>query len=583
MKIVVCDDDVTLRGVVSRLAESVGHTVIAETDTAEDAVELISRFGAEGLVLDLSLPWGSGMVAVRALRDLAIAVPDRPVHRLRRRRSPSCATPVCGRSSRSPTSTARARPPRRSVESPTRRAAGRAGASGDASRATRPRVPAPVGRTPSGLEAPDTFAGGRRRVRAGRRRPRRPRRVPSRRTSRRSTASRRRPPPRRRPRPPDAAPRPGPARASTATSSSRSSSTAGGPASSRCGAASKRIHERSQVGGVAVGGLGASTTRSSRRTRRSSRAMTPRDRSIGQPAGRSAVGRLNSTDRRRPLRLRRRAHRGVAVHAARRDRRRGRGPARAGARDACSGRTTRTPTTPSTGWSAASSAASSGSPLAAAALAEVGIELEPAQHDGRVQHPRRARRRRRPHPARCATTATRRRSSRTTSKEASRGRGGRCSTSTPSSTSSSTAPPSACASRTRRSTATPSTCSAASSRSRRCSSTTPRATSPPPAPRDARHPRRPRPACLPSPSSTASCAADVSVRFFERQREQLVGEGIDPDRLPPGQYRDQSFPVLHVGAVPDWSRPHRPGTCASSGTSSGPTGSPSTSCGRCRR
>jgi DMSO/TMAO reductase YedYZ molybdopterin-dependent catalytic subunit len=41
--------------------------------------------------------------------------------------------------------------------------------------------------------------------------------------------------------------------------------------------------------------------------------------------------------------------------------------------------------------------------------------------------------------------------------------------------------------------------------------------------------------------------------FFERQQEQLRAEGIDPARLPPGQYRDQSFPVLHVGEVPDWS------------------------------
>ncbi len=69
MKVVVCDDDPTLRGVVSRIAESCGHTVIAETDSSEAAVELVVRFGAEALVLDLSLPWGSGMGAVKALRE----------------------------------------------------------------------------------------------------------------------------------------------------------------------------------------------------------------------------------------------------------------------------------------------------------------------------------------------------------------------------------------------------------------------------------------------------------------------------------------------------------------------------------
>lgn len=71
MKLVVCDDDVTLRSVVSRMAEGVGHTVIAETDRASDAVELVTRFGAEGLVLDLSLPWGTGAEAVHELRARA--------------------------------------------------------------------------------------------------------------------------------------------------------------------------------------------------------------------------------------------------------------------------------------------------------------------------------------------------------------------------------------------------------------------------------------------------------------------------------------------------------------------------------
>jgi CheY-like chemotaxis protein len=68
MKLVVCDDDATLRSVVSRLAEGAGHQVMAETDNATDAVELIVRFGADALVLDLSLPWGSGMEAIHQLR-----------------------------------------------------------------------------------------------------------------------------------------------------------------------------------------------------------------------------------------------------------------------------------------------------------------------------------------------------------------------------------------------------------------------------------------------------------------------------------------------------------------------------------
>lgn len=68
MKLVVCDDDVTLRGVVSKLAADAGHSVLAETDSAADAIDMVLRFGAEALILDLSLPWGSGMRAVKELR-----------------------------------------------------------------------------------------------------------------------------------------------------------------------------------------------------------------------------------------------------------------------------------------------------------------------------------------------------------------------------------------------------------------------------------------------------------------------------------------------------------------------------------
>ena len=40
--------------------------------------------------------------------------------------------------------------------------------------------------------------------------------------------------------------------------------------------------------------------------------------------------------------------------------------------------------------------------------------------------------------------------------------------------------------------------------------------------------------------------------FFERNRQNLVEKGIDPARLPPGQYVTDRFPVLHVGDVPEY-------------------------------
>ena len=40
--------------------------------------------------------------------------------------------------------------------------------------------------------------------------------------------------------------------------------------------------------------------------------------------------------------------------------------------------------------------------------------------------------------------------------------------------------------------------------------------------------------------------------FFERNRRQIAERGLDPDRLPPGQYLTDRFPVLHVGDVPEY-------------------------------
>jgi DMSO/TMAO reductase YedYZ molybdopterin-dependent catalytic subunit len=40
--------------------------------------------------------------------------------------------------------------------------------------------------------------------------------------------------------------------------------------------------------------------------------------------------------------------------------------------------------------------------------------------------------------------------------------------------------------------------------------------------------------------------------FFEKNRKELAERGIDPARLPPGQYFTDRFPVLHAGSVPDY-------------------------------
>ena len=43
------------------------------------------------------------------------------------------------------------------------------------------------------------------------------------------------------------------------------------------------------------------------------------------------------------------------------------------------------------------------------------------------------------------------------------------------------------------------------------------------------------------------------VSFFQRNRKDLADRGIDPNRLPPGQYFTDRFPVLHVGDVPKYT------------------------------
>jgi len=40
--------------------------------------------------------------------------------------------------------------------------------------------------------------------------------------------------------------------------------------------------------------------------------------------------------------------------------------------------------------------------------------------------------------------------------------------------------------------------------------------------------------------------------FFSRNRDALAQRGIDPARLPPGQYSTERFPVLHVGSAPKY-------------------------------
>ena len=46
--------------------------------------------------------------------------------------------------------------------------------------------------------------------------------------------------------------------------------------------------------------------------------------------------------------------------------------------------------------------------------------------------------------------------------------------------------------------------------------------------------------------------SEYSYEFFERNRQDISAKGLDANRLPPGQYLTDRFPVLHVGDIPDY-------------------------------
>jgi CheY-like chemotaxis protein len=58
--VLICDDDALLRQVVRSVVESAGHEVIAETDNAVGAIDLLHRFSPDVIVLDLALASGLG-------------------------------------------------------------------------------------------------------------------------------------------------------------------------------------------------------------------------------------------------------------------------------------------------------------------------------------------------------------------------------------------------------------------------------------------------------------------------------------------------------------------------------------------
>jgi CheY-like chemotaxis protein len=67
MRVVVCEDDVTLRSLLSSLLEEGGDEIIAESDNAMEALELTRRFRPDVLLLDHAIRAGTGLDVVVAI------------------------------------------------------------------------------------------------------------------------------------------------------------------------------------------------------------------------------------------------------------------------------------------------------------------------------------------------------------------------------------------------------------------------------------------------------------------------------------------------------------------------------------
>ena len=74
MKVLIADDDQTIRALLGDMLADLGHTVIAAANGAE-AVELAASRQPDAVILDFLMPRLSGLDALQALRARGCAAP----------------------------------------------------------------------------------------------------------------------------------------------------------------------------------------------------------------------------------------------------------------------------------------------------------------------------------------------------------------------------------------------------------------------------------------------------------------------------------------------------------------------------
>jgi CheY-like chemotaxis protein len=74
MKVLIADDDQTIRALLGDMLADLGHEVVAATNGAE-AVELAAQVQPDAVILDFLMPKLSGLDALRAMRELGLRMP----------------------------------------------------------------------------------------------------------------------------------------------------------------------------------------------------------------------------------------------------------------------------------------------------------------------------------------------------------------------------------------------------------------------------------------------------------------------------------------------------------------------------
>jgi DNA-binding NarL/FixJ family response regulator len=68
-RLIIVDDDETIREILRSLVEELGAEVVAEADSGRAAIEQAERHRAELMLLDVSMPTMGGFPAARYLRE----------------------------------------------------------------------------------------------------------------------------------------------------------------------------------------------------------------------------------------------------------------------------------------------------------------------------------------------------------------------------------------------------------------------------------------------------------------------------------------------------------------------------------